>query len=124
MSEDKVKYTNELAEKANIKTEEDLDLLHDIQWFCAFSMKGDSYGGDNGFIIENISEWNRNSIKEWGEKMRLTKEEFKAAHNNIMTVMENHIMMIAHCDRTTANLVANEVLDLDRDADRILDEEE
>ncbi len=56
--------------------------------------------------------------------MRLTKEEFKAAHNNIMTVMENHIMMIAHCDRTTANLVANEVLDLDRDADRLLEEEE
>ena len=56
--------------------------------------------------------------------MRLTKEEFKAAHNNIMTVMENHIMMIAHCDRRTANLVANEVLDLDRDADRILEEEE
>ena len=26
MSEDKVKYTNELAENANIKTEEDLDL--------------------------------------------------------------------------------------------------
>ena len=56
--------------------------------------------------------------------MKLTKEEFKAAHNNIMTVMENHIMMIAHCDRTIANLVANEVLDLDRDANRILEEEE
>ena len=56
--------------------------------------------------------------------MRLTKEEFKAAHNNIMTVMENHIMMFAHCDRTTANLVANEVLDLDRDVDRILEEKE
>lgn len=41
--------------------------------------------------------------------MRLTKEEFKAAHNNIMTVMENHIMMLAHCDRTTANIIANEV---------------
>lgn len=56
--------------------------------------------------------------------MTLTREEFKAAHNNIMTVMENHIMMIAHCDRTTANLVANEVLDLDRDADRLLNETE
>jgi hypothetical protein len=54
--------------------------------------------------------------------MRLTKEEFKASHNNIMTVMENHIMMIAHCDRKTANLIANEVLDLDRDADYILEE--
>ena len=55
--------------------------------------------------------------------MTLTKEEFKAAHNNIMTVMENHIMMLAHCDRMTANLVANEVLDLDRDADKLLSEE-
>lgn len=55
--------------------------------------------------------------------MRLTNEEFKAAHNNIMTVMENHVMMLAHCDRTTANLIANEVLDLDSDADRLLEEE-
>lgn len=54
--------------------------------------------------------------------MRLTKEEFKEAHNNIMTVMENHIMMIAHCDRTTANLVANEVLYLDRDAEILVEE--
>lgn len=52
-----------------------------------------------------------------------TKEEFKKAHNNIMTVMENHIMMIAHIDRQTANLVANEVLDLDREADRMIEEE-
>ena len=52
--------------------------------------------------------------------MRLTKEEFKAAHNNIITVMENHIMMLAHCDRATANLIANEVLDLERDAYREL----
>ena len=56
--------------------------------------------------------------------MTLTKEELKAAHNNIMTVMENHIMMLAHCDRRTANLIANEILDLDRDADRLLSEEE
>ena len=55
--------------------------------------------------------------------MTLTREELKAAHNNIITVMENHIMMLAHCDRRTANLVANEVLDLDRDADRLLSEE-
>lgn len=55
--------------------------------------------------------------------MTLTREELKAAHNNIMTVMENHIMMLAHCDRRTANLVANEVLDLDRDVDRLLEEE-
>ena len=58
-----------------------------------------------------------------GVKMRLTREELKAAHNNIMTVMENHVIMLAHCDRTTANLIANEVLDLDRDADRLIEEE-
>lgn len=55
-------------------------------------------------------------------KKALTKEEFKVAPNNIMTVMENHIMILAHYDRTTANLIANEVLDLDRDADRLLEE--
>ena len=55
--------------------------------------------------------------------MRLTKEEFKAAHKNIMTIMENRIMQMTSCDRATANLVANEILDLDRDADRILEEE-
>ena len=54
--------------------------------------------------------------------MKLTKEEFKAANNNIMTVMENHIIMLARCDRSTANRIANEVLDLERDADRILEE--
>ena len=76
-------------------------------------------------IRRNVTDGIRIFIQEREEqKMRLTKEEFKAAHNNIMTDMENHIMMIAHCDRTTANLVANEVLDLDRDADRILEEEE
>ena len=47
--------------------------------------------------------------------MKLTKEEFKAANNNIMTVMENRIMMLAHCDRTTANRIANEILDLERE---------
>ena len=55
--------------------------------------------------------------------MTLTREELKAAHNNIMTVMENHIMMLAHCDRRTANLVANEVLALDRDAEWLLNNE-
>ena len=54
--------------------------------------------------------------------MKLTKEEFKVANNNIMTVMKNHIIMLAHCDRITANLIANEILDLERDADRVLDE--
>ena len=54
--------------------------------------------------------------------MKLTKEEFKAANNNIMTVMENRIMMLAHCDRTTANLIANEVLDLERDLKTLKDD--
>lgn len=83
-------------------------------------------------IVGNLEEqieilkrkWKQESMTEMEEiNMRLTKEEFKAAHHNIMTVMENHIMMLAHCDRTTANLIANEVLDLDRDADRLLEEE-
>ena len=52
---------------------------------------------------------------------KLTKEELKAANNNIMTVMENRIMTLAHWDRTTANLIANEVLDLERDAYRVLE---
>lgn len=56
--------------------------------------------------------------------MALTREELKAAHNNVMTVMENRIMSMVGCNRTTANLVANEVLDLDRDADRLLNETE
>ena len=47
--------------------------------------------------------------------MKLTKEEFKVANNNIMTVMENHIIMLARCDRTTANRIAKEVLDLERE---------
>ena len=60
-------------------------------------------------------------IMEEIDMKKLTKEEFKAANNNIMTVMENRIMMLAHCDRTTANLIANEVLDLERDAYRVLE---
>ena len=54
--------------------------------------------------------------------MKLTKEEFKASNNNIMTVMENRIMMLAHCDRTTANLIANEVLDLERELKTLKDD--
>ena len=53
---------------------------------------------------------------------KLTKKEFKAANNNIMTVMENRIMMLAHCDRTTANLIANEVLDLERELKTLKDD--
>lgn len=54
----------------------------------------------------------------------LTREELEAVHNNIMTVMENRIMQMTGCDRRTANEVANVVLDLDRDADKLLNEEE
>ena len=56
--------------------------------------------------------------------MTLTREELKSVHNNVMTVMENHIMQIIGCDRRTANLVANEVLDLNRDAEWLLNNEE
>ena len=52
----------------------------------------------------------------------LTREELKAVHNNIMTIMENRIIQMTGCNRQTANLVANEVLDLDRDADMLLNE--
>lgn len=52
--------------------------------------------------------------------MILTMEELKAAHNNVMIVMENHIMSMTGCNRTTANLVANTVLDLDRDSEELL----
>ena len=52
----------------------------------------------------------------------LTREELKAVHNNIITIMENRVMQMTGCNRQTANLVANEVLDLDRDADILLNE--
>lgn len=54
----------------------------------------------------------------------LTREELKAVHNNIMTIMENRIIQMTGCNRQTANLVANEILDLDRDADKLLNEKE
>ena len=41
-----------------------------------------------------------------------------------MTVMENRIMMMVGCNRTTANLVANEVLNLDMEAERLLNDED
>ena len=56
------------------------------------------------------------------DKDRILLEELKKAHNNVMTVMENHIMLIAGCDRRIANLIANEVLDLDRESDNLLEE--
>lgn len=52
----------------------------------------------------------------------LTREELKAVHNNIITIMENRVMQMTGCNRQTANLVANEILDLDRDADKLLNE--
>lgn len=54
----------------------------------------------------------------------LTREELKAAHNNIITIMEMRIMQMTGCNRQTANLVANEILDLDRDANKLLNEKE
>lgn len=56
--------------------------------------------------------------------MVLTREELKEAHNNVMTVMENRIMSIVGCNRTTANLVANEVLNLDMEAEWLLNYED
>lgn len=53
----------------------------------------------------------------------LTREELSAAHNNIMTIMENRIIQMTGCNRKTANLVANEILDLDREADELLNED-
>lgn len=52
--------------------------------------------------------------------MSLTLEELKENHNNVMSIMENRIMLITRCDRKTANLIANEVLDLDREAEFLL----
>lgn len=52
----------------------------------------------------------------------LTREELKNAKNNVMTIMENRIMQMTNCDRTTANLIANEILDLDRESERLLNE--
>ena len=54
----------------------------------------------------------------------LTREELKANKNNVMTIMENRVMSMTGCDRKTANLVANEVLNLDRDAEWLLNNEE
>lgn len=42
----------------------------------------------------------------------ILKNELKENHNNIVTVMENHIIQMIGCDRHTVNLVVNEVLNL------------
>lgn len=52
--------------------------------------------------------------------MSLTLEELKENHNNVMSIMENRIIDMTKCDRKTANLIANEVLDLDREAEYLL----
>lgn len=52
--------------------------------------------------------------------MFLTLEELKENHNSVLSVIENRIMLMAGCDRKTANLIANEVLDLARDAKVLL----
>lgn len=54
----------------------------------------------------------------------LTREELKETHNNVMTIMENRIMLMTGCNRQTANLVANEILDLDRESEQLLSEED
>lgn len=56
--------------------------------------------------------------------MTTTREELKSVKNNVMTIMENRIMMMTGCNRMTANLVANEVLNLDHDAEFILNNPE
>ena len=56
--------------------------------------------------------------------MRLTREELEFANNNIMTIMENRIIQFTGCDRTTANLTANEILDLDMEVSLLSSEEE
>lgn len=52
--------------------------------------------------------------------MVLTLKELRENHNSVLSVMENRIMLMVGCDRKTANLIANEVLDLDRDAKVLL----
>ena len=53
----------------------------------------------------------------------LTREELKANKNNVMIIMENRIMQMTGCNRGTANLVANEILELDRQSEELLTEE-
>ena len=52
----------------------------------------------------------------------LTKEELKNAHNNVMTIMENRIMQMTGCNRQIANSITNEILDLDRQSEIILNQ--
>ena len=54
----------------------------------------------------------------------LTREELKANNDNVMKIMENRVMQMTGCDRTTANLVANEILELDRVSESLLNLED
>lgn len=54
----------------------------------------------------------------------LSKEELQECHNNVMTVMENHIMAMIGCNRQMANSIANEVLNLDAQAESLLSKQE
>lgn len=55
------------------------------------------------------------------DSREILKRELKENHNNVITVMENHIMQMIRCDRHIANLIANEVLELERQAEDILE---
>lgn len=56
--------------------------------------------------------------------MKVTKQELKEANNNVISVIEDRIMALINCNRRTANLVANEVLEIDREAEWILSQSE
>lgn len=52
--------------------------------------------------------------------MKLTIQELNFVNGNVMRIMENRVMSFTGCDKQTANLVANEILDLDRDSEKLL----
>ena len=54
------------------------------------------------------------------EREQALLEELKSVKGNVITIMENRIMSMAGCNRQTANLIANEILDLDRKTNYLL----
>ncbi len=52
----------------------------------------------------------------------LTKEELKNANNNVITIMENRVMQMTGCSKATANLVVNEILDLNEESLKLLED--
>ncbi len=50
----------------------------------------------------------------------ILKNELKESHNNIIIVMENHVMQMIRCDRHTANLVVNEILEIKKQGGRFI----